>query len=221
MSCGATDAAIRIASNLSKKSKRVCLLDFNLFRPRVREKLKIKDSRGIFEMIDLYRKNNLMDENFLRLFEKKHGYFILTGLYHLNEFYSITEEELKGIVNVFKNHFEYIVIDVNPLHDVSATHVGLFYADNIVVVSNDKLIDLQETKRYLQMFYKHKDYDLRKMVLLINEYTEEELLKAEIRSLFTELRVFYYEKKKSILRKVDGDIKELINYVGSDSHDLC
>lgn len=223
-SCGATDIAVKVTTDLAHKSKRVCLLDFNILKPRVRERLGIKESKGILEMIDLVRQNKLHDENFLRIFEKKKGFFVLTGLYELNEIYNMRDyQEFLLLLEKFKQYFEYIVIDVNAFHDLIPTDVALSSADDILVVTHADLVTLQETKRYLRMFSRHNDYDKHKMKLILNNYgREDDLLKEEVGSLFKKLPLFYLHKASKLFKKkknIPNDYMHLLESFRNEKKD--
>lgn len=219
-SCGATDTAIKVATDLAKKSKRVCLLDFNILRPRIRERLGIKECKGLIEMIDLVRQNKLQDENFLRVFEKRKNFFTLTGMYELNEIYNIKDnQDFVFMLEKFKLHFEYIVIDVNAFHDLIPTDAALSSADDILVITHADLITLQETKRYLTMFFRNNDYDKDKIKLILNDYgSENDLLKEEVGSLFKELPLFYLNKASKLFKKdIHSDYVALLQTLGGES----
>lgn len=200
-SCGATDSAINVAKKLSKSSKRVCLLDWNILKPRIREKLKLKDNKGLFELIEKVREHELRDENFLRLFVKSNNFFVLTGLYDLNEIYHITEHHLTTIIETLKKHFEYIVVDVNSFHDLVPTVIATEQCDNVLLVTSGDLITLRETRRYLDMFFKYDDISKEKISILINNYGGDDLLKGEIKSLYNDLPLYYLEREKRVFKK--------------------
>lgn len=214
-SCGASETAIAMAKGLSKKSDKVCLVDFDFLRPSIKEKLSLKTTDGLNRALEMARQDDLSAKNILSVLCKKDNYSVLTGLYELNEIYNAQQSYFEKIIEVLKSNFEFLVIDVHPYHDLKPNFVAFDQSDLIYIVTKGDRKMLENTMRYVEMFRKYEDVNPDQLKVVINEYGGLDLTGVEIEKIVGE-SVNYIPKmegvlmKKMIKRTYEKSIEEII-----------
>lgn len=203
LSKGASEIAIAITRALSKKSDKVCLVDFDYLRPTIKEKLSIKSDVGLYEVLQLARQDNLSAQTILSTLSDKENFKVLTGLYELNEIYHLNEEYLTRIVEVLQSNFEFLVIDVHSYYDLIADYVAFDKSDIIYAITSGDRQALERTMTYIDMFNKYEDVKPGSIKTIINNYGGFDLTSVEIEDI-VKSDVFYVPSIKEGLLKRKG-----------------
>jgi cellulose biosynthesis protein BcsQ len=212
---GASEIAIALARKLSKKSDKVCLVDFDCLRPSIKEKLSLKGNQGLMEAIELARHNNLSSKNILGLLDKKEGYSVLSGLYDLNEINYLKKSYFERIIEVLKSSFEFIIIDLHSFHDQIANFVAFEKSDVIYTVMSGDKQNIEGTMRYINMFDAYEDVCEGVMEVVINGYSGQNLTSIEIENMIPK-KVHYLPKletgifKKGVKKNYDKSLETII-----------
>jgi len=203
---GASEIAVALARTLSKKSDKVCLVDFDYLRPSIKEKLSLKGSQGLKDAIELARQNNLSSKNIHTVLDKKDNFSVLTGLYDLNEIYYIEKSYFERIIEVLKSSFEFLVIDVHSYHDLKANYVAFEKSDVVYTITTGDRKTLDNTMRYIRMFDAYEDVGADSVQLVINEYGGSDLTSIEIENIAKD-KVYYLPKMEGGIFKRRGKKK--------------
>ncbi len=203
---GASEFAVALAKTLSKKSDKVCLVDFDYLRPSIKEKLSLKGSQGLKDAIELARHNNLSSKNIHAVLDKKDNFSVLTGLYDLNEIYYIEKSYFERILEVLKSSFEFLIIDVHSYHDLKANFVAFEKSDVIYTITTGDKKTLDNTMRYINMFDAYEDAGAESVQLIINHYGGNDLTSIEIENIIKN-KVYYLPNKEGGIFK-RGDKKK-------------
>lgn len=217
-SCGASETAIALTKALSKKSDKVCLVDFDFLRPSIREKLSLKTTDGLNRALEMARQDDLSAKNILSVLSKKDNYSVLTGLYELNEIYNAHQSYFEKIIEVLKSNFEFLVIDVHSYHDLKPSFVAFDQSDLIYIVTKGERKILENTMRYVEMFRKYEDVNPDQLKVVINDYGGLDLTCVEIEKIVGD-SVSYIPRiegwlikkisKKAYEKSIEEMIKEL------------
>lgn len=184
LSHGSSTVASHLAVSLAKsKNCRVCLVDYNPLKPRLEELLDTKPEHTLSDVLDAVIKGNLTTEK-LEAFTKPCKYQknldVLFGLYDLNDYYASKTQQYEEIIGKLKFSYDYVVLDTHAWFDVLPTDAALALADRVVVPVKGTPHALEGVSRYLDMFGKYNDFDIRKFGIIINQYCGSDLTSLEI-----------------------------------------
>ena len=145
---GKSTTAINLAYVLAESGKKVLLIDGDLRIPSVAKKLGINSTPGLTDLLMGYEtqqmssfKTNILDN----------WYVIPSGDLPPNPSELLGSRRMESILNVMKEKFDYIVIDLPPVNIVSdALAVSKFITGMIVVIRED-----YTEKKELEVCFRH------------------------------------------------------------------
>ena len=213
---GASNCAIELARILSTKSDKVCLVDFDYLRPSIKEKLSLKSTQGLKEAIELARQKNLFAKNIHTVLDRKDNYYVMTGLYDLNEINYVQKSYFERIIEVLKSSFEFIIIDVHSYYDLISNFVAFSKSDIVYTITTGDRDILANTMRYIKMFNEYEDVRLGVIRVIVNNYGGNDLTSIEIENMIDE-PVYYLPTKEGGIfkgrskRKYENSLKNIIN----------
>lgn len=184
LSEGSSTVAAHLAVTLARAKKcRVCLIDFNPLKPKIKE---IFDTNFDYELSDVLEnmvKQTLSPEQ-MESMAKQSKYQknldLFSGLYDMNDYYSSRVEQYEEIIERLKFIYDYVIIDTHSWYDVLPTDAALRKADRVIVPVRGRKYSLEELQRYLRSFEKYDDFDTRKFGIVINQYSGNDLTSIEI-----------------------------------------
>ena len=131
---GKTITAINLAYSLAQLHKKVLLIDCDLRRPSVYKKLSIEKAPGLSE----YLTGQLDNGQIVKLFEFKDstsGFdIIVSGENPPNPMELISSEKMRNLVEEFRNIYDYVIIDLPPIGEVSDSLAVADYVDGMLLV---------------------------------------------------------------------------------------
>lgn len=183
---GTSTIASHLAHSIAQSRKcKVCLLDFNVLKPKVREIFDMTFDYSLSDLIEAVSRKNLTPvllESYARESKYIKGLDVISGIYDLNEIYMIRKDEFEEIIEKAKFNYDYVVIDTSSWYDVIPTDRALYLADEVVVPIKGKKWSIDTLNRYLDNFKKYNDFDIRKFKVLINKFSGADLTSIEIES---------------------------------------
>ena len=150
---GKSFTVVNLAYSLAKDGKRVLIIDADMRKPSVAEKLHLASAPGL--------SNLLVD---------REGDFIHTGILHENMSVLtagdippnpselIGSEEMERVLKKFTETFDYVIVDLPPVMEVSDPLIVAKYLDGIAVVvmhEHSYRSDIRECIRKLQFVKAH------------------------------------------------------------------
>ena len=126
----ATNLAYQLASN----KKKVLLIDADLRKQDLANKIDIVGNRGIDSIIS--GQCGVVEA---MVYDKKHGIFYLGGNTPLKNTSHILSHDLKNIINAVRPYVDYIILDTPPCGNMEDVYLMGEYVDSVLyVVRNDK-----------------------------------------------------------------------------------
>ncbi|MCT4584059.1 MAG: AAA family ATPase [Peptostreptococcaceae bacterium] len=182
-SCIAAHLAHAIASN--KKCK-VLLIDYNPLKPCQREIFNMKVDYTLKDAIESSIRRTLSNvalESYTKESKYNKNLSILSGTYDINDFYDTKDIEIyEEIIEKAKFSYDYVVIDTHSFYDIYSTDAALRLADEVLIPVRGKGSSIDTLNRYLDMFGRYNDFDIRKFKTIINKYSANDLTFIEIES---------------------------------------
>lgn len=131
---GKTITAINLAYSLSQLKKKVLLIDCDLRRPSVYKKLSIEKGPGLSE----YLTGQLHKADIIKNFEFKDSQssfdIISSGENPPNPMELISSERMRSTIEELRKEYDYIVIDLPPIGEVSDALAVADYVDGMLLV---------------------------------------------------------------------------------------
>ncbi|MBR3960652.1 MAG: polysaccharide biosynthesis tyrosine autokinase [Clostridia bacterium] len=131
---GKTITAINLAYSLAQLHKKVLLIDCDLRRPSVYKKLSIEKAPGLSE----YLTGQLDNGQIVKLFEFKDSASgfdtIVSGENPPNPMELISSEKMRNLIEEFRNIYDYVIIDLPPIGEVSDSLAVADYVDGMLLV---------------------------------------------------------------------------------------
>lgn len=184
---GASTTASHLAHVTAEKIKcKVCLMDFNILKPNIREIFKMDFDHSLKDLVEVSTKKGLSPallESCGRESKYVKGLDVIPGMYDLNEIYSLRKEEFEDIIEKAKFNYDFIIIDTNPWYDLIPTDRALYFADEVIVPVRGRKASLDTVNRYFENFERYNDFDTGKFRLIINNYTGNDLTSVEIEAM--------------------------------------
>ncbi len=131
---GKTITSVNLANSLSQLNKKVLLIDCDLRRPSVYKKLGIEKTAGLSE----YLTGQLKLADIVKFYEFKGATssfdVIVSGENPPNPMELISSEKMRNTVEDFRKVYDYIVIDLPPIGEVSDALAVADYVDGMLMV---------------------------------------------------------------------------------------
>ncbi|MDK2920170.1 MAG: hypothetical protein PWQ37_2903 [Candidatus Petromonas sp.] len=201
LSQGATTVASHLAVKLAKsKNCRVCIVDYNPLKPRFKYVFDTDFEYTLRDVLDAVERKNLSYhrlESFTKPSKYQRNLDILPGIYDINDYYMSKEEYYIEILEKLKFIYDYVVIDTHSWYDVITTDAALKFADKVLIPVIGKDHEIDELNRYIEMFEKYNDFDVRKFYAVINKYSGNDLTFIEIESKLKIKIAGYISKDKA------------------------
>jgi tyrosine-protein kinase Etk/Wzc len=159
---GKSFISINLAASLASIEKRVVILGFDLRKPKVYERLNIKNDVGISSFLI----NQAGFEDIIQHTNIENLDTITSGPIPPNPSELIASSRTNDLFSFLKNHYDYIIVDTPPVGLLSDTYVLMDKADlNIYVVRQN-----QTPKREFQSIIKDlKDKNFKNLCLIVND----------------------------------------------------
>jgi len=144
---GKTFVSTNLAIILAKANKKVIIVDFDLHKPKVNQRLGIENKKGVSSF--LIGKEKLGDIIQKNVFENLDA--ITAGPVPPNASEIIISDKTEDIINTLKEQYDYVIIDTPPLLLISDSQVLVNHVDMaLFVLSANKAS--REGVRYLEEF---------------------------------------------------------------------
>ncbi len=131
---GKTITSVNLANSLSQLNKRVLLIDCDLRRPSVYKKLGLEKSSGLSE----YLTGQLKLSEVVKPYEFKEALnnfdVIVSGENPPNPMELISSEKMRNSIEDFRKVYDYIIIDLPPICEVSDALAIADYVDGMLLV---------------------------------------------------------------------------------------
>lgn len=128
---GKTMTSINTALSLAENGNRVVLVDLDLRNPSIFK--KIAKQRSVFNILD-YLKYNESIEDILNPYEDT-SLQIIYGVNAISNAPELLEsEKLKVLIQRLKKEFDYVILDLPPLHLIQDALIVSEYVDSAIVV---------------------------------------------------------------------------------------
>jgi tyrosine-protein kinase Etk/Wzc len=128
---GKSFVATNLAITLALTDKKVVLLDFDLNKPSLSEKLKISDEKGITEYL---KGESKFEEIIIPTQINSNLYAISTGKLPTNPTELIMNGRAEELIKQLEASFDYIIIDTAPIMPVTDAYVLTQYCDATLYV---------------------------------------------------------------------------------------
>lgn len=183
---GSTFLNIELCRALSSAGKKVVLLDFDLKAPSLAFYLQSEDIIHTLDNIlpftaGLSLTSEILESN-LQKFE---SFYYLRGTNQPEQALYLEIENLRHIVNIASETFDYCVIDSHSIIDNVGTYVALDCAELVFLVLDKNVITIKHYDKTKSLLTKH--YDLNKFSLIINKTSKNNYMGNEDIISHTEL----------------------------------
>ena len=149
---GKSLTAVNLAYTLSQLDKKVLLIDCDMRRPTLAEKLNIKKHPGLSNY--LTRQNNL--EELLQVCELKAGenafHVISAGQNPPNPVELLSSSRMKKALDHLRQVYDYVILDLPPVGEVSDAMTVSQYTDGILLVVRQNYCDRNVLSDTVQQF---------------------------------------------------------------------
>ena len=127
---GKSACAVNLARAMAKLGKRVLLMDCNLRRPVLAEKLSVKDQPGLSE----YLAGQVGAESLLQRCGIKDIHVISSGAPQSDSVELLSSARMKQIMEVLRKYYDVIILDLADVGEVGDALVAADFADGMLLV---------------------------------------------------------------------------------------
>ncbi len=143
---GKSTTSINLSYFLAEKESRVLLIDGDLRIPSIAQKLDIRNSVGLTDMligmpIDILHFKSDIHKNL---------YVLPSGEIPPNPSELLGSERMKKLLEVFKEHFDYIIVDLPPVTLVSDAVSASRFLTGILVVIRENYVSKKEVEQCMR-----------------------------------------------------------------------
>lgn len=136
---GKSLSSINLAYSLAQLDKKVLLIDCDMRRPSIAQKIEVKEEPGLSnyltrlvnanEILQHYRENGVM------------FHVISAGTNPPNPIELLSSTRMSAAVQTFREYYDYIILDLPPVEEVSDAMVASKIADGILLVVRQDYCD--------------------------------------------------------------------------------
>lgn len=161
---GSTVSAINIAKKLSRMKGKTLLIDANLVQPRVAEYMNLTDITKSIDNLHPYASGGTLNGEIIEgNCDKVDDLYILKGTLNPSSSEFPKKEIIDKIIEMAKDNFTYVVIDVH--HDMNnpGTYFGLKHADRVFIPMERDVItilSLHDLRELLANFFNIEKFRL-------------------------------------------------------------
>jgi len=146
---GKSFTSLNLATSLAEGGSTVLLIDCDMRRPSLAIKLGISRTPGLSNLLV----NN--ERNVIHSAVRNQNLSVITaGEIPPNPSELLGSENMKAVLDLFREHFDYVILDLPPINIVSDTLVASKYTDGIILVvhhETTKRRDIMEAIRQLKL----------------------------------------------------------------------
>ena len=167
---GKSLSSVNLAYSLSQLNKRVLLVDCDMRRPSVSEKLKINQAPGLSN----YLTRQIQVKDILQNYKDKDASFhvIAAGENPPNPIELLSSTRMEKVIDAFREYYDYIILDLPPVDEVSDAMVASKIADGILLVVRQDYCDRMVLNTSVRQF---EFVDARILGLVLNCTTESSI----------------------------------------------
>ena len=156
--------------------QKVLLLDLNLYMGNVGI---LMDLSPEYTPYDLVKDIERMDENLLfsSLWRHDKGFYVLTPPDEISDAEQVSADDVRSILDMLKNYFQYIVVDLP--HDFSERTMAVIdSADHLLLLSQQSIPEIKTVQSALNLF-RELNLDEEKIKIVLNRYLRKSQIKKE------------------------------------------
>lgn len=185
---GATFLATSLAYALSAQSKRVLVIDLNLYFGDAA--LFVSEHQPTSSVVDLARQTYRMDAALLdaSVLKARDNLHVLAAPPWPKQVDAVTPEALESILTLARSQYDFVVLDASRLFD-SAMVKALDMADKVYLTLQLSLPSIQNAKRMITVLQEF-GYSLDKLRLVINRYEKGGQVRLEELERVTQVKVY-------------------------------
>jgi non-specific protein-tyrosine kinase len=158
---GKTTVAINLSIVLAQGGKKVALIDADLRRPRVHERMRVSNRWGL---TSLFMNEDIHLESALRKDGSSGLSVITSGILPPNPAELLGSEKMQLIIEELKTQVDIIVIDSSPLTAVTDSAVLSKRVDGVILVANNGQTHLAAAQKAIEQL-RHVDANILGVVL--------------------------------------------------------
>lgn len=149
---GKTFISSNLAYTLAENGNKVLLVDCDLRRGRLHRLFGVSNEQGLTNLISKYDKDiDLKD--YIRKTDMSNMRVLTRGNVPPNPSELLSSPKFKAIIDVFKDHFDYIILDSAPVNGLSDALILSKVSDKVVIVvkyESTTIDALEDTKKALE-----------------------------------------------------------------------
>lgn len=149
---GKSLTSVNLAYSLSQLRKRVLVIDCDMRRPSVPKKLPVDKYPGLSE----YLTSQESFGNILQMCnlegEEKAFHVISAGHIPPNPMELLSSEEMEGLLKQLRSHYDYIILDLPPVEEVSDALAVAGYIDGVLLVVRQNGCDRGALSKAVRQF---------------------------------------------------------------------
>lgn len=136
---GKSLSSVNLAYSLAQLNKRVLLVDCDMRRPSVSDKLRVSPAPGLSN----YLTRQIQIKDILQNYKDKDTSFhvIAAGANPPNPIELLSSERMEKLIKAFREYYDYIILDLPPVDEVSDAMVASKIADGILLVVRQDYCD--------------------------------------------------------------------------------
>lgn len=149
---GKSLTSVNLAYSLSQLRKRVLVIDCDMRRPSIPKKLSVEKYPGLSE----YLTSQESFANVLQMCniegEEKAFHVISAGRIPPNPMELLSSEEMEELLNQLRGHYDYIILDLPPVEEVSDALAAAHYIDGVLLVVRQNGCDRMSLSKATKQF---------------------------------------------------------------------
>ncbi len=150
---GKSVSSVNLAYSMSQLGKRVLLIDCDMRRPSVPKKLPLAKSPGLSDYLTGQEGSSKIIQTCNLKGEEQAFHVISAGRIPPNPMELLSSEKMEKLMERLRNHYDYIILDLPPVEEVSDALAAAKYIDGVLLVVRQNgcdRINLSNTARQFE-----------------------------------------------------------------------
>ena len=149
---GKSLTSVNLAYSLSQLRKRVLVIDCDMRRPSIPKKLPVDKHPGLSEYLTSQESFGKILQMCNIAGEEKAFHVISAGHIPPNPMELLSSEEMETLLNQLRDHYDYIILDLPPVEEVSDALAAAHYMDGVLLVVRQNGCDRMSLSKAAKQF---------------------------------------------------------------------
>lgn len=166
---GVTQTVWTLAKTMTEYNRRVAVVGLNPYNPG---EISTQDTVQSLDQVYPLLENQLVSDadQIKKFMNRIEGFHYLVGNRDYYRALSYKKEPIEYLINLLKDHFDIVLLDMGAFYDSFLAVAGLTLADTHILVASQEVVAIKEYKRWKEQFIDAFGITPKSRYLIVNKY---------------------------------------------------